>query len=326
MNIQETMFIFGGTGSLGTHLLKAWEYRFVVFSRDEDKQAKLKRQFPNVTFVIGDIRNAEKVEQSLLTYRPNKIIIASALKHIDLCEMNIDECIETNVYGVRNVVNITSKLISMNLLPDLSSVVFISTDKATSPINAYGMCKSLCERVMAEKARVFSKPKFINVRYGNVVSSRGSIIPVFHEMGKNPQQKFFPVTNPNMTRFFMFLEDSAKLIDEAMKYANSGDTIVPKIFSYKIGDIAQIFSKLYNKPVQVVGIRQGEKLHECLINGYELTRTVLYNNVYVIKPTWFAGTMQTVQTFGANGEYSSDKCLKTDLNELAKIIIATNKL
>lgn len=314
---MQTLLIVGGTGSLGRSLINRLKnvYKIIIYSRDENKQWELKRLFPFLTLILGDVRDKEHFERILLRYKPNKIIIAAALKHIDVCELNIDECIRTNITGIQNVLNAVTENSMRNLLPNLDTVVFISTDKATSPVNVYGMCKSICERMMAEKSFYLTSPKFVTVRYGNVLQSRGSLIPLFHEIGKDSTKTHFPITHEDMTRFFMRLDDSIDLILNAIENGVSGDTFIPRIESYKILDIAKAFSELYNKPIKIVGIRPGEKMHECLINESERHRTVQQGNVYIIKPCY--ANFDSVVDF--ENEYTSATYLCTDSNKIKSV-------
>jgi FlaA1/EpsC-like NDP-sugar epimerase len=154
-----------------------------------------------------------------------------------------------------------------------------------------GMCKSVSERIMIEKTQFLTTPKFVNVRYGNVLSSRGSLLPFYKNLVKDDKTEFIPVTDSNMTRYFMTLDDSVDLINYSILYGKSGDTVIPKhIYSYKIIDIANYFSNMYNIPVKITGIRPGEKIHETLISYTESLRTVENDSYYVIKPTYFKMT------------------------------------
>ena len=310
------ILIIGGTGSLGEMLIKKYygTHHLIIFSRDENKHWIFKRKYGNNTYVIGDIRDYNSVYTCIQTFQPNIIIVASAMKHIDICEYNTGECIKTNILGIQNVVNS-----SLNLNPKyLNTVIFISTDKACSPVNVYGMCKSIGEKIIVEASNKYSNIKFINVRYGNVLNSRGSIIPKFTEIGKTINEVHFPVTDDRMTRYFMKLEQSVELIDNAIKYANTGETVIPILPSFKIIDLAALFSKIYNKPIIIVGIRPGEKIHECLINISELYKTEkrLLGNIeyYIIKPNNLVSKQILTE------EYTSEKTLSIDkLKELVNI-------
>lgn len=283
---NKKILIFGGSGSLGLSLINRFIYKnkILVYSRDETKQWKIKNKIKskNLSLIIGDIRDYIRVKEEIVRFKPDIIIIASALKHVDVCELFPKESILTNINGPQNVVDAVNNKIE--LLPNLESVLMVSTDKACSPINVYGMCKSISERSIVEKGRHFSKPKFLVVRYGNVLQSRGSIIPLFMYQAKN--DLFFTLTRSDMTRFLMTLDESVDLILDIIKNGKNGETWIPKLRSMKIKDLANIFSKIYNKPVKEIGIRSGEKIHESLINQTESLRTVITEKHYIIKPIY----------------------------------------
>src|SRR3972149_943347 len=285
---MERLLIIGGTGSLGTCLIKEWQYKYKIYviSRDENKQWVLKRQYPNIIFIIGDMRDDKRMTEKIYSIKPHKVIIAAAMKHIDICEENVSECIQTNIIGVQNIVDTIVMMADQGMIPEMDSVCYISTDKATSPVNVYGMAKAIGERIMVEKSLLTKKPKFVIVRYGNIFDSRGSVIPLFNEIGKDPNRTFFPVTHPEMTRFILKLEEAINLIETAIMEGESGDTFIPKLESFKIIDIANYFSQKYNKPTKITQVRPGEKLHECLINESEKHRTISKDGVYIIKPCY----------------------------------------
>lgn len=320
MIIDKTILIVGGTGSLGNSLTDKYikNNKIIIYSRSENNQWIMKKKYNdnnNLFFFIGDIRDKERLESCIFKYKPNIIIIAAALKHIDICENNINECINTNIDGIRNIVNIITGYSLIENISFLETVLFVSTDKACSPVNTYGMCKSISERVMIEKTQFLTKPKFINVRYGNVLSSRGSLLPFYKDLIKN-KNLFLPVTNDKMTRFFMTLEDSVNLIEYSILYGDSGDTIVPKnIFSYKIIDIAKYFSNKYNIPIKITGIRPGEKIHETLISYTESLRTIEKDNFFIIKPTY--SNISVNPPIFKNGEFNSLISVR-ELNDLIK--------
>ena len=310
---METLLIIGGTGSLGYNLVGRLltEYKIVIVSRDENKQWQMKKLFPGLVYLLGDIRNKTHMASLLLRIRPHKIILAAALKHIDICEQNIAECIATNVIGVQNVLDL---VVEHSSQLEVNTVVFISTDKATSPANTYGMSKAICERMVAEKSLYVKSPRFLNVRYGNVLNSRGSLFPLFHEIGKDPTCEFFPLTSPEMTRFFMSLNDSIDLILTAIREGESGDTFIPKTTSYRLLDIAERFSQRYSKPVKVIGMRPGEKLHESLISDSECYRTVDKTTHYVIKPCYNVVVTEPIR------EYSSKDTVCCDKEQICRLV------
>jgi UDP-N-acetylglucosamine 4,6-dehydratase/5-epimerase len=321
MLIGKKILILGGSGSLGNTLTDRYikDNQIYIYSRGENAQWEMRNKYKhsiqkndNLHFFVGDIRDKERLETCLFTAKPHIIIIASALKHIDVCENNINECINTNIDGIRNIVNIVSTYSLLNSLSYLECVVFVSTDKACSPVNVYGMCKSISERIIIEKTSLLKSPKFVNVRYGNVISSRGSLIPLFTNIGKDPAKTCFPITDKEMTRYLMTLEESVDLIEYAIVNGQSGDTIVPKnIKSFRILDIAEAFSVKYSKPIITTGIRPGEKIHEMLICFTESLRTIEKDGYYIIKPTY---TQVQDPIIFKNGFDSSQCVSRYDLN------------
>jgi FlaA1/EpsC-like NDP-sugar epimerase len=313
------IMIIGGTGSLGNSLTEFYlkhNNEVIIFSRDENKQWSMKSKFPSVTFIIGDMRNISSLEKAMENTFPNIVIIAGALKHVDICENNISECINTNILGVKNVIDTVVKINGSH--HDIETCLLISTDKSCSPINSYGMSKSISERLIAETSMLKIRTKFLNVRYGNVLTSRGSILPKFKEIGENKTStSSFPITDYNMTRFFMTLDQSVKLINTAIINGDKGDTWIPCISSFKISDIANYFSKKYDLPVLLCGIRPGEKIHECLINQSELYRTIkkeIDTDTYFVIKTCY--TQQIHDDLKA--EYTSENI--SSVKELEKIL------
>lgn len=299
---NKTILIFGGTGSLGNKLIEllSAHNNLIVYSRDENKHWEMSHLNNKIKFMIGDIRNSERVKESIQLYNPHIIIIAAAMKHIDRCEFNVNEALLTNTIGVMNVCNSIENL-KNNL--NLETLVFISTDKATSPTNVYGMTKSLSERITVEYSQ---KPhlnhiKFVNCRYGNIINSRGSIIPKLQKS----QEPCFYLTDDRMTRFIMTQEEATKLIQYSILYAKTGETVIPRIKSIKIKDLFELFSKLRNKEIKYSKIRPGEKLHEELLNEEELRRTVERNNYYILLPSY---TEEIVKSPVVE-KYSSDNFL-----------------
>ena len=201
----------------------------------------------NLNFIIGDIINKQKVENSILHVNPDIIIIAAAMKHVDQCEVNAEQCLNTNLLGVKNILD-TIEIHKDKL--DLKTTLFVSTDKACSPINTYGMAKAISEQLIIEKAYYIKSIKFVNIRYGNVLNSRGSIIPLLHNIGKDERKEHFILTHKDMTRFVMTLEQSVELIKYAIENGDSGDTII-KLVSMNLIDLLEIFSEKYKKPIKI---------------------------------------------------------------------------
>ena len=312
------VLIIGGTGSLGKALVEKFSKDSVdiyVYSRGEDAQWRMKCDYPSANFFIGDISDKNRVKNVIDKVQPNYIIIAAALKHIDICEHNTSESIKTNVVGIQNVMD----AITSSSHTYLDCVLFVSTDKACSPVNTYGLCKGLGERIVIEKSTQCTDIRFVIVRYGNVLSSRGSLLPKFHAIGRDPSKTSFSITNPNMTRFFMTLTDSVELIEYALYNGKTGHTYVPKLDSYKISDIADVFSEIYNKPVIVTGIRPGEKLHEELINYTESLRTKESGKYYDIAPV-----TENYQITEQNAVYTSQNYICTNLDKIRDIVKISN--
>ncbi len=285
---DKKILIIGGTGSLGNELVKHWGNinKLMLFSRDENKHWKLQNKYRDMklNFFLGDVRNKSRVIQCLCNFLPDIVIIASALKHINICEENIAECIQTNLSGTQNVVDAIEE--NIERLSNLNVVLLVSTDKACNPINVYGMCKSISERLIVEMTLrpKLSNIKFVNVRYGNVINSRGSIIPLLKHQCKISNE--LTLTAKDMTRFFMTLTESFNLIENTIVHSKSGDTWIPILKSIRISDLFEYFAKKYNKRIKEVGIRIGEKIHEELINITESLRAVREDNYYVIKPVY----------------------------------------
>lgn len=283
------ILIYGGTGSLGKRLIErlAPDHEIIVYSRDEAKHWTIKNNIAeqpwhgNVKFMVGDIRDPDRIFESLIEVDPHVVILAAALKQVDTCERTPNESVLTNVLGTQNVITAVKRLSKMQ--SHLDKVLFVSTDKACSPVNTYGMCKAISERLITSVASSNSiGVKFFATRYGNVLESRGSIIPLFKYQAEHHDH--LTVTDPNMTRFLMTLDDSVDLIIKTLKSGRSGETWIPKIASMRIGDLADIFSKQSGKSIKIIGPRPGEKQHEDLINASESARTTSLKGCYVIGP------------------------------------------
>lgn len=283
------ILLFGGSGSLGNEFIKTYLSKNTItnYSRDENKHWKMQLTYKseNLKFIIGDIRNYKSVENAIIREQPHLIVIMAALKHIDRCEYAVNECVQTNYQGPLNILNAIES--NNDRLTNLECVVMVSTDKACEPTNVYGMAKALAESAIVEKSLYIKNRKFINIRYGNVLNSRGSIIPILHEKGTDPDVKEFSLTHEGMTRFVMTLEQSVKLIEHAYMYGESGDTVIPELISMKLKDLMELFSEKYNKPIKFSGLRPGEKMLESLISETQAMRLVDGKNGYLyIKPPY----------------------------------------
>jgi FlaA1/EpsC-like NDP-sugar epimerase len=269
---NKKILIFGGTGSLGTALVSKLsnDNEIIVFSRDEAKQYRMQLMFPNINYIIGDIRNYEKVRKTVKNVNPDIVINAAAMKHITICEIYPYEALLTNTIGTKNLVESCSELL-IN-----AKILSISTDKACNPVCAYGMTKSLQERIHLNGLNNV----FNCVRYGNLLESTGSVIPFFRQKIKDKQN--LPITDINMTRFFLTLKQATNFILEVLKDKEGKKIFVPIIPSIKITDLANIMLKNTNLNTYTVGVRPGEKIDEVLISKEETIRTKRHNNSYII--------------------------------------------
>jgi UDP-N-acetylglucosamine 4,6-dehydratase len=272
MSKNKVLLITGGTGSFGNAVLnrfvKSNEFNEIrIFSRDEKKQDDLRKRINNnkVKFFIGDVRDRDSLIPVINGV--DYIFHAAALKQVPSCEFFPLEAVKTNIIGTDNVLTLAQEY-------EVTKVVVLSTDKAAYPINAMGMSKALMEKVMVAKSRVLdnSKTTFCGTRYGNVMASRGSVIPLFIEQIK--ENKSLTLTDPNMTRFMMTLEDAVDLVLYAFENAHQGDLFVQKAPSATVETLARALIELYNSSseIKVIGTRHGEKLYETLVNREDMIK------------------------------------------------------
>lgn len=277
---NKKLLITGGTGSFGTAVLN----RFInsdlqeirVFSRDETKQHDLRSKLQNnkIKFYIGDVRDYRSVENAMngIDY----VFHAAALKQVPSCEFFPIEAIRTNTLGASNVLDAASA-------KNVKNVIILSTDKAVYPINAMGMTKALMEKIMIAKSRDLNhNTVFCGTRYGNVMGTRGSVIPHFVQQIRD--NKPLTITNPDMTRFMMTLEESIDLVLYAFKNGKPGDMFVQKAPASTVGDVVKALKELYqaDNEVKIIGTRHGEKLFETLVNREEMVKAIEYEKYYRI--------------------------------------------
>jgi len=282
---SQKILVFGGTGSLGQALVRRLSEvnNLVLYSRDEAKHWTLKNNLKssqNVQFIVGDIRDKNRINNSLINSNPEIVIIAAALKQVDTCETSPFESVQTNILGIQNIVDSISS--NLEKLSKLKAVLMVSTDKACAPTNVYGMSKAIAERIVTSSVTYKDGPRFIGVRYGNVLESRGSVIPLFKHQAEH--QSAITVTHKEMTRFIMTLDQSIDLIEATLSKAEHGEIWLPKLKSMKIIDLAEIFAGKYNKEIKITGIRPGEKIHEDLISEPESIRVRFDNEFYKMSP------------------------------------------
>tara|TARA_X000000950_G_C13917572_1_gene661776 strand:- start:3757 stop:4737 length:981 start_codon:yes stop_codon:yes gene_type:complete len=279
---NKNILITGGTGSLGQALTKTIVRRYtkihkiIVFSRDEQKHFLMRNNFPierfrKLEFKIGDVRDLDSVKSAMKNV--DYVIHAAAMKHVHLSEDNPEECIKTNVGGAQNVIKAAQET-------GVKSVVALSTDKACAPVNLYGATKLTSDKLFIAANNLNSNIRFSVVRYGNVMSSNGSVIPFFKSKKKSG---ILPITDPEMTRFNITLKGGVDMVLHALENAWGGELFVPKIPSYNIMDLAKAVDPKCK--TKFIGIRPGEKVHEEMISNSDSYNTYDIGKYYVILPT-----------------------------------------
>lgn len=279
---DKTLLITGGTGSFGKQFVKTILSRYqprkvIVYSRDELKQYEMAQEFnsPAMRYFIGDVRDRDRLR---LAFRGvDYVIHAAALKHIPAAEYNPMECIKTNIYGANNVIDVA-------LEQEVEKVIALSTDKAVNPLNLYGSTKLAADKLFVAANNIVGplKTRFSVVRYGNVVGSRGSVVPFFQKLIREKATEI-PITDPRMTRFWITLQQSVDLVLNSFERMQGGEIYVPKIPSMKVTDLADALAP--GLPTKIVGIRPGEKVHEVMCPPEASLLTLEFANHYVIKPT-----------------------------------------
>ncbi|WP_419788231.1 UDP-N-acetylglucosamine 4,6-dehydratase (inverting) [Pseudodesulfovibrio sp.] len=277
---DKTILITGGTGSFGKKFVKMTLERYrpkklIIFSRDELKQFEMAQEFspekyPAIRYFIGDVRDKERLYRACRGV--NVIVHAAAMKHVPASEYNPTEAIKTNIYGAENLINVASDL-------GVEHVVALSTDKAVAPINLYGATKLASDKLFVAANAFAVGPKYSIVRYGNVIGSRGSVVPFFL---KKRKEGVLPITDDRMTRFWITLDRAVEMVFHAIEFAAGGEIYVPRIPSMKISDLATAIAPECKQVV--VGIRPGEKLHECMIPSEESLNVVKTETGYIILP------------------------------------------
>lgn len=274
---NKSLLITGGTGSFGNAVLKKFldtdikEIR--IFSRDEKKQHDMRTELnnPKIKFYIGDVRDYNSIYTAM--HDVDYVFHAAALKQVPSCEFYPVEAVKTNVLGTENVLNAA-------INQKVSKVICLSTDKAVYPINAMGISKAMMEKIMVARSRTSGNTILVGTRYGNVMASRGSVIPLFHDQIVNNQD--ITVTDPNMTRFMMTLNDAVDLVLYAFENGNSGDIFVQKSPASTIRELAEAMIKIYNSSanINVIGTRHAEKLYETLLSREEMMHAQDLGNYY----------------------------------------------
>lgn len=278
----KSILVTGGTGSFGkaftsTLLETADPKRLVIFSRDELKQYEMQQRWnaPYIRYFIGDVRDERRLTQAMAGI--DYVVHAAALKQVPAAEYNPTECIRTNVDGAQNV-------IAAAIANGVKRVVALSTDKAVSPVNLYGATKLLSDKLFVAANNIAGRhpTRFAVVRYGNVVGSRGSVLPFFQRLIDEGASEL-PITDERMTRFWITLSQGIAFVTKAFSRMHGGELFVPKIPSVRIGDLARALAP--HLPHKIVGIRPGEKLHESMVPRDESRLTIEYGDHYVIRPS-----------------------------------------
>lgn len=302
---EQAVLVTGGTGSFGRKFVELMlrDYhprKLIVFSRDELKQHDMRTaglDGPSMRYFIGDVRDPQRLERALAGV--TVVVHAAALKQVPACEYNPFEAIQTNIMGARNVIDAAINC-------GVSRILALSTDKAVNPINLYGATK-LCAEKMFVQANAYAgaqDTRFSCARYGNVVGSRGSVIPIFLEQRKLGK---ITVTDPRMTRFWLTLEQGVRFVVRCIEGMKGGEIFVPKIPSMKLTEMAR--SVAPDCEVEFVGIRPGEKLHEVLVSEDEARNTVEADDMYVIQPAhswWSPKNWENAKSLPEGFRYASD--------------------
>ncbi len=310
---NKTILVTGGTGSFGKKFTEVVFKRYnpkklIIFSRDEFKQFQMAKKFPDgkypIRYFLGDIRDKDRLLRAFEYV--DYIIHAAALKQVPALEYNPFEAVKTNILGAQNIVEAA-------LDTGVKKTIALSTDKAVNPINLYGATKMTMEKIFTA-SNFYAGEKDISfacVRYGNVIGSRGSVIPFFRELSKNSVIKF-PLTDERMTRFWITLEQGVDFVINALKTALGGEIFVPKIPSMKIIDLVKAFNP--DGKSNVVGIRPGEKVHESLIHSEEGRNTYDMGDHYVILPQ-FEFETHLYDKYKAKNKVSDDFVYQSNKNE-----------
>lgn len=278
----KNILITGGTGSFGKKyteiLLKKYKpNKIIIYSRDELKQYEMAQQFTDscMRFFIGDVRDVDRLKNAM--YGVHYVIHAAALKHVPIAEYNPMECIKTNIYGAQNVIDAALEC-------GVQKVIALSTDKAANPINLYGATKLASDKlfIAANNIRGARRTQFAVVRYGNVVGSRGSVVPLFKKLIAQGVKEL-PITEAEMTRFWITLEQGVNFVLKNFERMQGGEIFIPKIASMKMVDLAKSMAPQLG--VKIIGIRPGEKMHEVMVPKDDSHLTLEFHDHYVIQPS-----------------------------------------
>lgn len=311
---DKTVLVTGGTGSFGQQFIRTVLQNFqmrrcIVFSRDEQKHYEMSQTFPVerypcMRYFIGDVRDVDRLELAMRDV--DYVVHAAAMKHVPLAEYNPFECVMTNIHGAENVVKAA-------LRKGVKRVIALSTDKAANPINLYGATKLAADKIFiaANNLAGAGGTEFSVVRYGNVIGSRGSVIPFFRQLIAE-DVPHLPITDERMTRFWITLDQGVQFVLSCLRMMRGGEVFVPKIPSMRIVDVARCLAP--GKPIEVIGIRPGEKLHEVMVPADEARATLDHGDRYIVLPTFMASPDAVYRAAGAT-PVNNDFSYASDSNE-----------
>jgi FlaA1/EpsC-like NDP-sugar epimerase len=310
------VFVTGGTGSLGRALIKRIKqmgWPIVVYSRDEGKQA-LYFADEDIVRIIGDVRDLEKLKTSMILHKPDYVIHTAALKRVDDMEFHPDECVKTNIKGSENVAIAA-------LRAGVKKCMLISTDKACQPVNVYGSSKFIAERIFTNFDYNSDSTIFASVRYGNVIASRGSFIPLWKRLIESNQK--IKVTSMECSRFLFTLDDAVDTVLGALENAQGGEVFIPKINSYSMGTVIEAMRLLCdvgNIDYDIVGMRPGEKIHEDMLGETELSFTYEIDDKLLVVIPQYTNKAHTYNTKYTGAHFNSSLHLENDADKLSKLI------
>ena len=315
---NKKILITGGTGSLGKAIikyLKRFNCEIIIFSRDEGKQALSFGSDCSISRVIGDVRDFEKLNTTFSIHKPDYVIHTGALKRVDDMEFYPDECVKTNIQGSENVAR-------ASLLNGVKKCILVSTDKACQPINVYGSSKFIAERIFTNYDYNSSSTVFASVRYGNVIASRGSFIPLWIDLLN--QGKGIKVTSMECTRFLFPLSDAVETVLNSLYYSEGGEVFIPKINSFKMGNVIKAVENIMELPFEInpeiMGMRPGEKFHEDMLAKTELDFTYEVSDKLLTVLPQYTNRKHSFQSKYEGLEFNSSLHNNDNIKDLVSLI------
>jgi UDP-N-acetylglucosamine 4,6-dehydratase len=311
-------FITGGTGSLGQALVKKLleeDHQVIIYSRDEGKQALIYKGMHGVKCVIGDVRDLDRLKTAIKFHKPDRIIHAAALKRIDDMEMSPTECLKTNVDGSRNVAIAA-------LEASIPKCILVSTDKACQPVNVYGASKFVSERLYTNFDYTSDETVFSSVRYGNVIASRGSFIPLWLDAVRS--KKLIPITSMECSRFLFKLSEAVDTVLSSLEFAEGGEVFIPQINSFSIKMVLEVLKDIAGVDElnhKLIGLRPGEKIHEDMLSQIELPLSCSVSSSLIAVLPQYTNKKHSFSLPYEGPELNSEKYLSQDAGLLKKLIL-----